>query len=69
MNCQEICGDGYLVGQNQCDDNNTISGDGCSASCSVEYGYGCNTTNPLGLLIPPHAAYPGPSVCKPNIPP
>ena len=30
------CGDGVLQGGEQCDDGNTITGDGCSAGCRVE---------------------------------
>ena len=26
--CREVCGDGILVGLNECDDNNTLDGDG-----------------------------------------
>jgi cysteine-rich repeat protein len=31
-----ICGDGFLVPPEQCDDGNTVSGDGCSSSCTSE---------------------------------
>ena len=31
------CGDGFLDNGEQCDDGNNESGDGCSASCDVEY--------------------------------
>jgi len=39
---QVVCGDGVLqaVGE-ECDDKNTTSGDGCSATCTVEDGYVC----------------------------
>ena len=30
------CGDGVVQGTEQCDDNNTVAGDGCSAQCSRE---------------------------------
>lgn len=30
--CQEVCGDGMLINQ-ECDDGNRISGDGCSVNC------------------------------------
>jgi len=30
------CGNGFREGQEQCDDNNTASGDGCSATCLTE---------------------------------
>jgi fibro-slime domain-containing protein len=38
-----MCGDGVLAGNEQCDDGNTASNDGCSASCAVEAGYTCPT--------------------------
>jgi cysteine-rich repeat protein len=36
--CQRVptCGDGYVDGAETCDDGNTVSGDGCSATCAVE---------------------------------
>ena len=40
-----VCGDGLLVGNEVCDDNNTESMDGCSASCSVETGYNCSRSS------------------------
>ncbi|NBC44799.1 DUF4215 domain-containing protein [Corallococcus exiguus] len=36
-----ICGDGKKEGSEGCDDGNTTSGDGCSASCQVEPGWNC----------------------------
>ncbi|CAE7259916.1 unnamed protein product [Symbiodinium sp. CCMP2592] len=36
-----ICGDGKLAGPEECDDGNTDSGDGCSASCLSEPGFLC----------------------------
>ncbi len=33
-----ICGDGLIAGNEACDDGNTVSGDGCSASCQLEAG-------------------------------
>jgi fibro-slime domain-containing protein len=38
----QICGDGILQSPEQCDDGNTISGDGCSSTCMVETGYVCH---------------------------
>ena len=35
------CGDGILVGAEQCDDGNLTSADGCSALCAIEAGYSC----------------------------
>jgi cysteine-rich repeat protein len=39
--CLEVCGDGWVVGAEQCDDNNTDNGDGCSSSCTLEQAYYC----------------------------
>jgi cysteine-rich repeat protein len=36
-----VCGDGKIEGSETCDDGNTKSGDGCSATCTVEPGYAC----------------------------
>jgi cysteine-rich repeat protein len=35
------CGDGIIERAEQCDDGNTISGDGCSLSCQIEANYEC----------------------------
>ena len=35
------CGDGIVAGNEQCDDGNTNSDDGCSSTCTVEPGYTC----------------------------
>ena len=37
------CGDGTVAGNEECDDGNTVSGDGCSSTCAVEAGYTCPT--------------------------
>jgi len=34
--CRPYCGDSMLVGGEECDDRNRVSGDGCSRSCRVE---------------------------------
>ena len=39
--CVERCGDGVNYGLNECDDGNTLSGDGCSSTCAVEQGWSC----------------------------
>ncbi|MFP2909347.1 DUF4215 domain-containing protein, partial [Pyxidicoccus sp. 3LFB2] len=36
------CGDGVVSLREDCDDNNTTNGDGCSATCAVENGYACS---------------------------
>jgi len=33
--CSTLCGDGYTVGAEQCDDNNTVGHDGCSTTCFI----------------------------------
>ncbi|MGH7436169.1 MAG: DUF4215 domain-containing protein, partial [Polyangiaceae bacterium] len=38
-----VCGDGTVAGNEQCDDGNTTSGDGCSSTCALEAGYTCPT--------------------------
>ena len=39
--CQEVCGDGIVLGHLPCDDGNLVDGDGCSCKCIVEKGYVC----------------------------
>eukprot|EP01025_Chloroclados_australasicus_P007283 TRINITY_DN1232_c0_g1_i2.p1 TRINITY_DN1232_c0_g1~~TRINITY_DN1232_c0_g1_i2.p1 ORF type:complete len:464 (-),score=67.58 TRINITY_DN1232_c0_g1_i2:417-1808(-) len=36
-----ICGNGEIELLEECDDGNTVSGDGCSSTCKVEPGYIC----------------------------
>jgi fibro-slime domain-containing protein len=36
------CGDGIVVPPEQCDDGNTVAGDGCSPTCKVETGHKCS---------------------------
>ena len=36
-----LCGDHKIDTGEQCDDGNTISGDGCSSTCQIEPGYSC----------------------------
>jgi len=31
-----VCGDGLVGGREQCDDGNTVGGDGCSSTCQIE---------------------------------
>lgn len=37
-NCTQkpVCGDGLIHGEEQCDDGNRVSGDGCSEACTLE---------------------------------
>ncbi|MCK6551940.1 DUF4215 domain-containing protein, partial [Myxococcota bacterium] len=43
--CQTICGDGRLLGAEQCDDGNAASTDGCTSTCTIEQGWVCATPN------------------------
>jgi large repetitive protein len=43
MTCTELCGDGFNMGIDECDDKNTVSGDGCDSNCTVELGWTCGT--------------------------
>lgn len=36
-----VCGNGLIQTGEQCDDGNTIDGDGCSSTCQVEDGFVC----------------------------
>ncbi len=40
-----VCGDGFLDPGEQCDDGNNVSGDGCSAVCTLETGAPAITAN------------------------
>jgi cysteine-rich repeat protein len=40
--CEEIKGDGFNYGQFQCDDGNSVEGDGCDKEGLVEAGFSCS---------------------------
>jgi cysteine-rich repeat protein len=40
QSCTSHCGDGLVINEG-CDDGNTLDGDGCSATCTVETGFTC----------------------------
>lgn len=40
-----VCGDGVIEDVEECDDGNTVSGDGCSSVCHLETGWVCLTPN------------------------
>jgi cysteine-rich repeat protein len=50
--CGEICGDGILI-YLQCDDGNTLNGDGCSSKCTIEPGWNCSSSPSKCQLISP----------------
>jgi fibro-slime domain-containing protein len=41
--CAVTCGNGNVEQGEQCDDGNTVSGDGCSATCQLEQGFTCSS--------------------------
>lgn len=54
--CTPFCGDGIIVGNEQCDDRNSISGDGCSSICTIDSFYACSGQ-------PSICFYNGPTIC------
>lgn len=54
--CAPLCGDGLIVGNEQCDDKNKVSGEGCSATCQVEAFFTCTGQ-------PSVCVYNGPAIC------
>ena len=34
--CEAVCGDGVIECAEECDDGNTVDGDGCSSACALE---------------------------------
>lgn len=41
--CTTACGDGNIDENEECDDGNGVSGDGCSSTCTNEAGFVCET--------------------------
>ena len=39
--CSPVCGDGILKGEEECEDENDESGDGCD-NCIIEEGWTCD---------------------------
>ena len=46
-----ICGNGIRSTAENCDDNNTVGGDGCDALCRLEVGWQCTSSNTEGSGI------------------
>jgi cysteine-rich repeat protein len=46
--CVAICGDNYVLPVEGCDDGNTVDGDGCSSTCTVETDWACTGTYAQG---------------------
>lgn len=51
--CKEICGDGINMGQYECDDGNTVDGDGCDHNCHKEGNAICTNGTTRGSCIFP----------------
>ena len=47
---QARCGNGALEAGEACDDGGAISGDGCSADCTVECGWRCSQPSQLDAV-------------------
>ena len=47
----ERCGDGVRSSAEDCDDGNTLNGDGCSATCTVEQGFVCVGANLTSMSV------------------
>jgi len=45
---EATCGDGVVAGGETCDDGNKAALDGCSATCRIETGWGCDSGEPTG---------------------
>lgn len=39
-----LCGDSYMDPGEECDDGNTVDGDGCASACELEAGYACESS-------------------------
>lgn len=58
---EPLCGDGKLKTDEQCDDKNSVSDDGCSADCQIEPGWDCDLAG-----WPCHLDVPGDPDCVPS---
>lgn len=47
-----VCGDGFIAFPEDCDDNNTIDGDGCDSQCKVEHGFRCDCVRQFYTYAP-----------------
>ncbi|CAD8168392.1 unnamed protein product [Paramecium octaurelia] len=47
--CQSVCGDGIVVGEEECDDSNNNNLDGCNSFCKVESNYKCSDSSCIPL--------------------
>jgi cysteine-rich repeat protein len=52
LSLSAICGDGKVDQGEDCDDNNTTPGDGCSTTCTIESGYTCDKSQTPSVCTP-----------------
>ena len=48
----DACGDGAITSGETCDDGGTTNGNGCSSTCTIEYGYTCSGSPSVCSLVP-----------------
>lgn len=63
-----LCGNGIVQPPEQCDDGNTVSGDGCSSFCTLEGATPTPTSIPPTATNTPTSATPPPSVPTLSLP-
>ena len=49
--CEPICSDGLILGDEECEDDNTDPGDGCDADCLTEVGWLCDSNTPVSQCV------------------
>ncbi len=57
------CGDGIIEGDEECDDGDAASGDGCSSACVIEDRWACSLQCSVQATTPIACAQRGPSRC------
>ncbi|CAD8093520.1 unnamed protein product [Paramecium sonneborni] len=50
--CIQKCGDAILTENEQCDDGNSLNGDGCNSQCQIEKYYTCSQTTCIQIPQP-----------------
>jgi len=50
--CIEVCGNLIMTPNEDCEDGNTASLDGCSSSCHFESGWTCSIVNLRSVCLP-----------------
>ncbi|MBA3465751.1 MAG: hypothetical protein H0T46_37820 [Deltaproteobacteria bacterium] len=61
------CGDGIVTGTEQCDDDGTTGGNGCSATCMVEAGYYCSGAPSTCMTVCGDGVRAGAEACDPPV--